>query len=50
MGLPQRQIPMFDTTTGALLASENLLTKTAGALGVAVPSVISYTLLFPTGR
>jgi hypothetical protein len=50
MGLPQRQILMFDTTTGALLASENLLTKTAGALGVAVPSVISYTLLFPTGR
>jgi hypothetical protein len=49
-GLPQRQILMFDTVTGTLLASEDLLTKTAGALGVAVPSVISYTLFFPTGR
>lgn len=49
-GLPQRQILMFDPATGALLASEDLLTKTAGALGVAVPSVISYTLFFPTSR
>ncbi|QNE18196.1 hypothetical protein F1D05_10190 [Kribbella qitaiheensis] len=49
-GLPQRQVLMFDAVTGALLASEDLLTKTAGALGVAVPSVISYTLFFPTGR
>lgn len=49
-GLPQRHVLMFDPATGALLASEDLLTKDAGALRVPVPSVISYALFFPAGR
>ncbi|WP_328526245.1 CU044_5270 family protein [Kribbella sp. NBC_00359] len=43
-GLPTRQVLIVDSTTGALLAAEEVLTKTAGRLPVRVPSVIGYTL------
>lgn len=46
-GLPTRQLLMFDPTTGALLANEEILTKDAGKLQVTVPSVISYRLYYP---
>ncbi|MEV6272139.1 CU044_5270 family protein [Kribbella sp. NPDC051936] len=43
-GLPQRQVAMFSPTTGSLLASEQILTKDAGQLGITTPSVIGYRL------
>lgn len=43
-GLPQRQVVMFSPKTGALLASEEILTTHAGNLGVRIPAVISYRL------
>nr|WP_238357360.1 CU044_5270 family protein [Kribbella italica] len=49
-GRPERQVLMFDLVTGALLASEDVLTKNVDALRVPAPAVISYALLFPAGR
>ena len=46
-GLPERQFAMFSPTTGSLLATEEVLTKDPGQLGVPIPSVISYRLHFP---
>jgi hypothetical protein len=43
-GLPIRYVLVFDPHTGSLLASEQWLTTTAGALDVPVPSVIAYHL------
>jgi hypothetical protein len=43
-GLPVRYVLVFDPHTGGLLASEQWLTTTAGALDVPVPSVIQYHL------
>ena len=40
-GLPMRYVLVFDPHTGGLLASEEWLTTTAGALDVPVPSVIA---------
>lgn len=42
-GLPTRYTLVFDPGTGVLLGKEDMLTETAGALNVPVPSVISYT-------
>ncbi len=49
-GLPKRQVLFFDPVAGALLASEEVLTKDVEALRVRAPSVISYALFFPAGR
>jgi len=46
-GLPERQLALFSSTTGSLLASEEVLTTNPGQLGVPIPSVISYRLYFP---
>lgn len=43
-GLPTRYVLVVDPATGALLASEQWLTTSAGALDVPVPSVIAYTV------
>ncbi len=43
-GLPTMHTLIFDPLDGRLLSEEQVLTRTAGALGVPVPSVISYTL------
>lgn len=42
-GLPNRQTLVVGTDDGRILASEETLTQTAGALNVPIPSVISYT-------
>lgn len=42
-GLPTRYTLIVDPSNGQLLASEDTLTTSAGALHVPVPSVISYT-------
>lgn len=42
-GLPTRYTLLIDPTDGHLLGQEKTLTTTAGALGVPIPSVISYT-------
>lgn len=42
-GLPTRYTLIIDPDTGRLLASEDTLTTTPGALNVAIPSVIGYT-------
>ncbi|MFJ4094192.1 hypothetical protein ACIPYS_21645 [Kitasatospora sp. NPDC089913] len=47
-GLPTRYTFVVDPASGSLLAMEETLTVTAGALNVPIPSVISYTV-FLTG-
>jgi len=42
-GLPERRTLIIDPDDGRVLGAETLLTKSAGALEVSVPSVISYT-------
>lgn len=42
-GLPTRYALLIDPTDGRLVGQEKTLTTTAGALGVPIPSVISYT-------
>jgi hypothetical protein len=49
-GLPTRYTLLIDQSDGRLLGSEATLTKTAGALGVPVPSVISYTTYLDATR
>jgi hypothetical protein len=44
-GLPARYAVIFSPATGALLAFEEQLTRTAGKLNVPVPSVIGYTTI-----
>lgn len=41
-GLPNRRMLIVDPHTGRVLASEEMLTTTAGMLNVPIPSVISY--------
>jgi len=41
-GLMTRYMLIVDERTGALLGHEEMLTRTAGKLGVAIPSVVSY--------
>ncbi|MCX2185004.1 CU044_5270 family protein [Streptomyces sp. SKN60] len=43
-GLPTRQTLIVDPASGRILDDEEVLTKSAGKLGVPVPSVISYTV------
>lgn len=43
-GLPTRYTLIVDTTTGALIDSEETLTSSAGKLNVTIPAVISYTV------
>jgi hypothetical protein len=43
-GLPTQYTLIIDPTDGRLLSSESILTTTAGALNVPVPSVIGYTV------
>lgn len=49
-GLPTRYTLGFDTHTGTLLWSEQMLTSSAGSLGVPIPFVTSYTLYLDSGR
>ena len=42
-GLPARRTMIVDPVTGRVLSSEEMLTVTAGALNVPIPSVIGYT-------
>ncbi|MFF0389018.1 CU044_5270 family protein [Kitasatospora sp. NPDC004615] len=42
-GLPSRYTFIIDPATGRILGDEDMLTESAGALNVPVPSVISYT-------
>jgi hypothetical protein len=48
-GLPTRHVLLFDQTTGELLGAEDILTKSAGDLGVPIPSVISYVIYVRDG-
>lgn len=48
-GLPTRHVLLFDPTTGELLGAEDILTKSAGQLGVPIPSVISYVIYVRDG-
>lgn len=48
-GLPNRRIMVFAPKTGALMATEEVLTKDPGRLNVAIPAVLSYTLYYPAG-
>jgi hypothetical protein len=48
-GLPTRHVLLFDPTTGELLGAEDILTKSAGRLGVRIPSVISYVIYVRDG-
>ncbi|MEV7188727.1 CU044_5270 family protein [Kitasatospora sp. NPDC093102] len=43
-GLPARQTLIVDPASGRILDNEEVLTKTAGKLGIPIPSVISYTV------
>lgn len=43
-GLPTRYVLIIEPRTGRLLASEQILTESAGKLGVDVPAVISYVV------
>ena len=47
-GLPERLTLIFDQQSGALLDSEEMLTKTAGALNVQIPAVTAYTTFLQT--
>jgi hypothetical protein len=49
-GLPTRYIMIFSPGTGQLLDSEQVLTTSAGKLGVPIPSVIAYTIYLSSGR
>lgn len=49
-GLPTRHVLLFDQTSGELLGAEDILTKSAGQLGVPIPSVISYVIYVRDGR
>jgi hypothetical protein len=49
-GLPTRYTLIFDPDDGRLLGSEDMLTTTAGKLGVPVPSVIAYTVFLDGSR
>ena len=49
-GLPTRYVLIFDQVTGQLLDDEEILTRTAGKLNVAIPAVISYTVYLRAGR
>jgi hypothetical protein len=49
-GLPTRYTLIFDPDDGRLLGTEDMLTTTAGKLGVRVPSVISYTVFLDGSR
>jgi hypothetical protein len=42
--LPTEYLLVFDPATGQLLDSEQILNKSAGKLGVPIPSVIAYTV------
>jgi hypothetical protein len=48
-GLPTRYEVMFDPSSGQLLDAEQILTSSAGALNVPIPSVLSYTLFENSG-
>lgn len=48
-GLPTRYTLIIDPSDGKLLASEDMLTTSAGKLNVAVPSVIGYTMYLASG-
>jgi hypothetical protein len=48
-GLPTRHVLLFDQTTGELLGAEDILTTSAGELGVPIPSVISYVIYVRDG-
>ncbi len=48
-GLPTRHVLLFDPTTGELLGAEDILTKSAGQLGVPIPSVVSYVIYVRDG-
>ncbi|MFJ9446316.1 CU044_5270 family protein [Kitasatospora sp. NPDC101235] len=43
-GLPKRHTLIVDPVTGRIIGDEETLTKSAGKLGVPIPSVISYTV------
>jgi len=49
-GLPTRHVLLFDPSDGELLGEEDMLTKSAGSLGVAIPSVISYAIYVRDGH
>ncbi|MCK9901518.1 hypothetical protein CC117_22515 [Parafrankia colletiae] len=49
-GLPTRYALLLDPADGRLLGQEQTLTTTAGALGVPIPSVISYTAFLDAAR
>lgn len=49
-GLPTRHVLLFDQTTGELLGAEDVLTTSAGNLGVPIPSVISYVIYVRDGQ
>lgn len=49
-GLPTKHTVIVDPHTGALLASEEMLTETAGKLNVRVPAVISYDIYLASAR
>jgi len=49
-GLPTRYTLIVDPGDGRLLGTEDMLTTTAGKLGVPVPSVIGYTVFLDGGR
>jgi hypothetical protein len=49
-GLPTEYLLVFDPATGQLLDSEQILNKSAGKLGVPIPSVIAYTVYLDSRR
>ncbi len=49
-GLPTRYVMIFSPASGQLLDAEQILTKTAGRLHVAIPSVIAYTVYLSAKR
>jgi hypothetical protein len=49
-GLPTRHVLLLDQTTGELLGAEDILTTSAGKLGVPIPSVISYVIYVRDGH
>lgn len=49
-GLETRYVLLFDPTDGQLLGSEDILVKSSGSLGLAIPSVISYVIYVRDGH
>lgn len=49
-GLPTRHVLLLDESTGELLGAEDILTESAGKLGVPIPSVISYVIYVRDGQ